>query len=118
MDTIVKLGTPEHDAALVWVAPEVPDMNHYRYDIFFSACVWATENVIRAAHELASRAFDGYTISEGHGGWMGTQERSYTLTVIQKENDASIGDIAEGIKRTFGQECVLVTKTLVQSKLV
>src|SRR6266849_716614 len=94
------------------------DMNRYRYDICFSTDVWAKESAIAAVHDIAGRTLYGYTIFEGHGGWAGTTEPSYTLTSIQFEDDAAIDAIAEDIKMTFSQECVLVVKTLVKSKLV
>src|SRR6267378_3639842 len=86
-----------HPERISYTPTTKPD---FRYDVCFSTPPMNRDS----AHDLIQRSVDpvlfpGYTVYDGQGSWEGQREDSYTLTVVQEENDEDIKALAEIIKQ-------------------
>ena len=74
---------------------------------------------VAAANAEALRLFGGYTLLEGSGGWRpggdlpDTQEETLIWEIIVQEG-APFRHFAEYLKRTFDQDMVLMTQTVIE----
>jgi len=58
--------------------------------------------------EVIQQHLTGFTLTEGFGCWNGEYEKVRILTVISEELSDEVLTIAEGYKKQFRQECVMV----------
>lgn len=64
--------------------------------------------------QIVQKRFDAFSTFKGNGYWKGKREASLTIEIM--ENDGAlerVKEIAREIKEINGQECVLVTRYVV-----
>lgn len=88
---------------------------HQRYEIAFStpAPVPTLE-----LHQLIGKYVPGYSLVVGEGAWEGTIEHSYLVSTVSHAGDNAITDLAETLRDTYQQQCVLVTSWDVNADMI
>ena len=74
-----------------------------------------TENKVGAVttiRDIVTPRYDGFNITEGIGVWKGVPEECLIVEIITDDIDrATIGEIAEEIRKKLNQETVMVSET-------
>lgn len=92
-----------------------------RYDIYIGSDNGSgrlSEEYLDKVLEWANHAFpDGYTILKGNGYFNQSREESLVMSTIS-QNELEIGEEIKSLKKSLGQNAILVTRYGVEAELV
>lgn len=78
----------------------------------------AVNNPVIEVYEVINKYFDAATVIRGKGLWKSKTEESFTIHLVNNEDDDRVNALALALKKAYKQSAVLVQKVCNQNWLV